>query len=263
MRVRVRVPPPFLLGFGGVGGPSPIPAEGPLGVVPRHSRLEHVAGFGGAAPRQSWRRALWVLFPANPSWGLLLPLVGRSLAIPGGGACGCGSPPFLAGPVAGFGRVGGPSTILAEGPVGVVPRHSWLGPAAGFGGVGGPSPILAGGPVGAVPRHFWLRRAVGCGGLGCSLANPGGGLCRCSSPPILAGACCWLWWAGWPLANLGGGPLGCCSPPILAGACYEICWAGWPLTIPGWGVLLALVVSVVPRESCRRALWLLFPANPG
>ena len=37
--------------------------------------------------------------------------------------------------------------------VGAVPRQSWLGPAAGFGGVGGPSPFLAEGPVGVVPRH--------------------------------------------------------------------------------------------------------------
>ena len=50
-------------GFGGLGGPSPVLAEGPVGAVPRHSWLGPAAGFGAVVPRHSWRRALWVLFP--------------------------------------------------------------------------------------------------------------------------------------------------------------------------------------------------------
>ena len=36
-------------------------------------------------PRQSWQRALWMVFPAFPGRGPLLPLLGLSLAIPGWG----------------------------------------------------------------------------------------------------------------------------------------------------------------------------------
>ena len=56
---------------------------------------------------------------------------------------------------------------------------------------------------------------------GWSLPDPGGGPCGCSSPAILVGACCWLWW---------GGP----SPILAEGPGVQ-----FPAN-PGWGLLLAL-----------------------
>ena len=47
-----------------------------MGAVPRQSWLGPPAAFGGVVPHQSWRRALWVLFPAIRDRGLLLALVG-------------------------------------------------------------------------------------------------------------------------------------------------------------------------------------------
>ena len=61
--------------FVGVDVPSTITVEGPLGAVPRRPRLGLAAGCGGAVPRQSWWGPLWVLFPAIPGPGLLLPLL--------------------------------------------------------------------------------------------------------------------------------------------------------------------------------------------
>ena len=150
----------------------------------------------GAVPHLSWR---------GP--GLLLALLGWSLANLGGGPYGCTFPPILAQPCCGLWRAGS-SLIVAEGPVGAFPRHSGL----------------AEGHVGAIPRQSWLslvlafmgwvvprqswRRALwlqfpinqGWGLVpslvGWTLANPGGGPCGCSSTPILAAASCWCWWGG-------------------------------------------------------------------
>ena len=118
-----------------VGGPSPILAEGPAGVV---SRLGSAVGVGGQS-LASLGGGPWARFPAIPGWG---PLVtgGWSLANPGGG-----------------------SWVLFSAIPGwvccwrwwVVPRQSWRR------------------ALGAVPRHPWLGSGVGVGGW--SLANPGGG----------------------------------------------------------------------------------------
>ena len=160
--------------------------------VPRLSRVGPAVAFGGLLPRQSWRRALRVQFPAIPGWGLLLALVGLSVALVEGPV---GASPRHSGlgPAAGSCQLGGPSPILAEGAVdgvprlswlgptaasvGVVPCHSWLGHAAGFGfgGVGVPLPFLVEGPVAALPRGSWLVHTAGFGGW--SLATAGRGAC--------------------------------------------------------------------------------------
>ena len=63
-------------GFGALGGPLPIRAEGPEGAVPRRSWLGLLlAVVWWLLPRHFWRRALWVQFPAIPDWGVLLGLV--------------------------------------------------------------------------------------------------------------------------------------------------------------------------------------------
>ena len=80
--------PPIVAGVSGVCcwlswvGPSPSLAEAHVGAVPRQSWLGLAAGFCGVVPRQSWLKRLWVQFPANLGWGLLLPVVGWSLANP-------------------------------------------------------------------------------------------------------------------------------------------------------------------------------------
>ena len=126
--------------FGGMGDPSPILAEGPVGAVLNQHRPDLAASFCEVVPRQSWQRALWVLFPAIPDWVLMLVFMRWSW-------------PFV-----------------AECPVSAFPRASWLGIASRFAGVGVPSPIMAEGPVGAVPRLSWLgpvARASGVAGVGC------------------------------------------------------------------------------------------------
>ena len=35
------------------------------------------------------------------------------------------------------------------------------------------------------------------------------------------------------------------------------------LAVPGSGLLLAVLGGVVPRQSWRNVLWVVFPANPG
>ena len=121
-----------------------------------------------------------MLFPANPGRGLLLPFVGRSLAIPGAGPCRCCSPPILAGPAAGFGWLGRHSPLLAEVSVVlfpaipglgqllallvlVVPRHSRQRQGAGFGELGGPSPTLAEVSSAAACCHSSLGPPLGFG----------------------------------------------------------------------------------------------------
>ena len=216
-----------------------------MGAVPRLSWLGLAAGSGGVVPLRSWRRALWVLFPAIPGWGTLLALVGRVVprhswrrAL------------WLLFPVIlGWGR------LLAF--VGwVVPRPSWRRalwvqcPAIPGWGLlifwwGGPSPILAPGCGGSVSRLF------------------------------LAGACCWLWWGGWFFANPSGAPCGCNSPPLLAGGCRCLWWGSGPSpslgeahvgAAPCPSLLWAAAGrggGVVLHPSRRWALWVLFPAFPG
>ena len=248
-----------------VVGPSPIRAEGPLGAVPRHYWLGPGAGFGAVVPKPILAEGR-VGAVSHNSW------LGPAAVV-----CWVRSPQsiLVEGPVGASPRhswlgstfrfaelVGGPSPILAEGPVGAVPRLSWPGPAAVFGLVGGPSQILEEGPVGAVPRRLWLESAF------CPwwwpLAIPGGRPCGCCFPPFLPSACCLRLLGGWTLANIGGGPFWCPSSPFLAGACFSPCWgAGWSLVSPDWGLVVALVGRVVPRQSWQRALWVLFPAIPG
>ena len=64
-------------------GPSPVLAEVPVGAVPRHSWPGPTVGFPGLVPCKSRLRSLWVHFPTNPGWGLLLAFVGWSLTNPG------------------------------------------------------------------------------------------------------------------------------------------------------------------------------------
>ena len=75
-----------------VGGPSPILAEG-LGRSSPPFLARVCCLLWWVVPRQSWRRALRVLFPG---WGLLLALVGSPSPVLAEGP-GRGSPPFLAG----------------------------------------------------------------------------------------------------------------------------------------------------------------------
>ena len=173
-----------------------------------------------------------MLFPANPGRGLLLPFVGRSLAIPGAGPCRCCSPPILAGPAAGFGWLGRHSPLLAGVSVVlfpaipglgqllallvlVVPRHSRQRQGAGFGELGGPSPTLA-----EVPRQ--LLAAIPRSGRHLALV-------RSEVPRQTQWRALWVQF-----------------------------WA-----IPGSGLLRALVGWTVPRHPWRKAQWVLFAANPG
>ena len=97
-----------------------------------------------AVPRQSWI-------------ALLLALLGWSVAIAGGRACGCILLTFLAG-VCCWLLWGGPSPFLAEGALGEVLRHSWLQWAC-F------SPYPAEALGDAVPRRSWLGSAAGLAGV--------------------------------------------------------------------------------------------------
>ena len=141
-----------------------------MGAVPRQSCLGPAAGFLGVVACHSWPRSLWVQYPANRGWGLLLVFSGWSFAIPGWGPCGCSSLPVLA-RVCWFSRSGS-LPILDEVPMGAVPRQSWPGAAAGFLGVvrrhSWLSPLWVQCPAnsrwglllslsGVVPHHSWLR----------------------------------------------------------------------------------------------------------
>ena len=64
------------------GGSLPMLTEGPVRVVPRHSWLGPAVGFCGMVARHSLLRFLWAQFPAKPCWGLLLEILGLSLANP-------------------------------------------------------------------------------------------------------------------------------------------------------------------------------------
>ena len=135
-------------------------------------------------------------------------------------------------PVAGFGGVGGPSTILVGGPVGALLRLSWQGPASGSCGLVGPSPTLAKCTVGAVPRYSWPGPAAGFGEVG-------------GPSPILAegpvGAVPRLSRLG-PGAGFGG--------VVPRQSRWRALWVRFP-TNPGRGLLLALMGVDVPRQSGR------------
>ena len=68
--------------------------------------------------------------------------------------------PALLRPAVGFAGVGGPSSILAEGPVAAVPRLS-LGATAVCRGGGGSLAVLGEAPVGVILRLSWLWASVG------------------------------------------------------------------------------------------------------
>ena len=155
--------------------------------------------------------------------------------------------------------------------MGAVPRHSWLGPAAGIWGGGWSLANPGGGPVGAVPRQSGLGPAPGFAAVVSRLSWRGALWVQF---PAILGWGLLLPLVRWSLAKSGRGPFGCCSPPILAGACCWL-WCGGPSPFPAegpvgavlrqsWsGRLLALVGWVVLRHSWRRALWVQFPAFPG
>ena len=202
-----------------------------------------VVDFGWVVPRQWLWRAPWVLLPSILVW-----------------PCRC----------LGW---GGPSPLLAEGPVGTAHRHSWLVRAAGCGRLGAPSAFLAEGPLGFVSRFSWLAPAAGFGGL---VPRPSCAIGSMGVVPHLA-------WGG-PAAGLGGvggpspvlaeGPVGAviCHPWRGPAACFGglVHRQSWqrglrllfPAT-PGWGLLMAVVGWVVPRQSWRSALWVVVPARPG
>ena len=204
-----------------------------------------LALLGWVVPGQSWRRALWVQFPAIVSVGLLLPLVGWFLVSPSGGPCWCSSLPFFPRPTAVFNAVAGPSPFLAEGPLGAVPCHSWLTSAAGFGAVDGPSPMLSEGSVGAVSCHFWLERWF------------------------------WLWCGGWffcqswrrvlsvqVTAILGWGVLLTSGRWVVPRRSpWRALWVQCPATT-GLGLQVAVVGWWITRLSRCSVLWLWFPASP-
>ena len=158
-----------------VGGPSPLLAEGPGWVFPRHSWLRAL----GAVPRHSWLGFTgrgaggppfpwgWVggfpccvcLWRGACAWYLCLcvfcvfvvsVLVAVRLCLPRVFVCAC-------------------VCVVCWWSVVVCPRFPRLGLAAGVG--------------------------VGAAGVCCgwSLATPGEGS-ECDSPPLLAGVCCRWWW---------------------------------------------------------------------
>ena len=250
LQVRVLLEPRpwwlvlWLLRLGMGFGPGPaISRRGP-----KHASLgmwsSAVRGCGPLLPLVWWvvpqqfrGRALWVQFPTIPGLGLLLGVLGWSLANPNGGPCECCSPPFLAEACC-CPWCGGPSSFLADGPAGAVPRLPWVGPLL----------ALVGWAV-SLTSH---------------LANVDAGPCGCCSPPLLAQTCCWLWWFWWCLPNPGGwrlsvflhgwslllASLGLVAP---GQSWQKDVWAHFP-AVRGWGLLLGFVGWLVPRLPWPRAL---------
>ena len=171
------------------------------GAVPRQSWLGS-AGGGGVWSLATPGCGCWLRFSATPGWGLPSAVV-----------------------------LGGPSPLLAEGPVSVFLRHSrpWVS--------------------GAVPRLSWLGSA-GCGG-GC-FRGVGWGVsrvvCACGAAPargVCAGVCglcswclCW-WWCGCGCAFR---VCLCVCVCVCVCACV-VCW--WRVVVvpcfPRLGLFLALV----------------------
>ena len=291
-----------------VGGPPPILAEGPgcssppflagvccqcswvvhppfrlraLGAVPRHSWLGSAGGGGGCRcwcgavnrgscvflVRSVCVRVLWCVVWC--SWSLLWCFWCVFVRV--GGLC-------VPAACVGFWACGGHGWALGA----VVPGHSWLGSAVGAGGWSLTNPGW--GPLVQLPAipGWRLLVVLVVGGPSPFLADGPGG----SSPPFLAGICCWwLWvvpcqfWLGalgavprhfWLGSACGGGVvagvgLGCVVLRVCLwrAACVFVFCGVWCAALGPFCGALGVCVCVGGLDGLGRGLRVQFPAIPG